>query len=395
MSPMVMPVGAPTVHSHITDATKAPDFIRLTENIVLARFETLKIYAALGAVRALLENGTVQPGDTVVDSSSGIYALALAQVCHRYGLRCHIVASTTVTPTIRSQLEILGATVDQMPSESNLRLDQHRRVERVRELLHGNPRMHWMRQYHDPVHCLGYAEMADLVRAAWPDAPLAVVTSVGTGASSAGLIQPLRAHDPAVRLVGVQPFGSVSFGSERFPDPEAIIAGIGSAIHFDNVRHELFDQLHWLTFRHATAGAVHLMRAHAVFAGLSTGAAYLVAEWEAHRHADRLHLVIGADTGHRYVDKVFARHQDALDPADLAPVEITSLADLTPPWSAMPWTRRSYGGPAAHEPATTGHEPTVAGHQVVPAATQQPAATGPAAVVVPADPGARGARPGS
>ncbi|EEP74841.1 cysteine synthase [Micromonospora sp. ATCC 39149] len=187
-----------------------------------------------------------------------------------------------------------------------------------------------------------YAELAGLVHIALPSRPLTVVASVGTGASSAGLIQPLRQHDPSARLVGVQPFGSVSFGSERFQDPEAIIAGIGSAIPFDNIRPDLYDQLHWLTFRYAMAGTIDLMRTHAVFAGLSTGAAFLVAAWEAQRHPEREHLVIGADTGHRYVDKVFARHEEALAPAPLRPTEIGTLKDLAPPWSTMDWERRTY-----------------------------------------------------
>ncbi|WP_131739037.1 pyridoxal-phosphate dependent enzyme [Actinomadura roseirufa] len=339
---LVPPDISTTVHGHITDGIRAPSLIRLSDNAVLIRFETLKIYAALGAVRALLADGTVRPGDTLVDSSSGIYGLALAMVCHRYGLRCHIVASTTVTSPIRVQLEILGATVDQMPAESDLRLDQDRRVHRIHQLLRANTDMYWMRQYHDPVHYLGYAELADLVRAALPDARLAVVAAVGTGSSSAGLIQPLRLHDPSTPLIGVQPFGSVSFGSERFHDPEAIIAGIGSAIPFGNVRPELYDHMHWLTFQHAMAGTIGLMRTHAVFAGLSTGAAYLVASQEARRHPERTLLVIGADTGHRYVEKVFARHREALDPDTLKPTEISSLDDLTPPWSAMDWGRRRY-----------------------------------------------------
>lgn len=52
--------------------------------------------------------------------------------------------------------------------------------------------------------------------------------------------------------------------------------------------------------------------------------------------------MIGADTGHRYTERVFSRHQEALDPRTLKPHEITDLADLAPPWSAMEWNRRSY-----------------------------------------------------
>ncbi|GAA1158627.1 cysteine synthase family protein [Streptomyces hebeiensis] len=346
------------VHEHVTDAMKAPDLLRLTDNIVLARFETMKVYAALGAVRTLLARGTVSPGQTLVDSSSGIYALALAMACHRYGLRCHIVASTTVDATMRAQLEILGATVDQMPPSRSLRLDQERRVRRVRRLIAERPGTHWMRQYHDAVHYAGYREFADLVDAALPGVPLTVVGAVGTGASTGGLVQPLRGRGRPVALTGVQPFGSVTFGSEGFDDPEAIIAGIGSSIPFDNVRHRLYDTLHWVDFRHAMAGAVALLREHAVFAGLSTGAAFLTAAWEARQHPERTHLVIGADTGHRYTERVFARHREALDARALEPLRITGLADLAMPWSVMDWKRRDHDvrPPADHPP--TDHPPT-------------------------------------
>ncbi|GAB2629219.1 cysteine synthase family protein [Streptomyces capparidis] len=351
--PATAPAAAPpAVHDHITDALKAPDLLRLTGNVVLARFETMKVYAALGAVRTLLERGTITPRHTLVDSSSGIYALALAMACHRYGLRCHIVASTTVDAAMRAQLEILGATVDRMPPSSDLRLDQERRVRRVRQLLAERPDLHWMRQYHDPVHYAGYREFADLVDRALPGVPLTLVGAVGTGASTGGLVQPLRERGRHVTLLGVQPFGSVTFGSERFSDPEAIIAGIGSSIPFDNVRHELYDTLHWLDFRHAMAGAVGLLREHAVFAGLSTGAAYLVAAWEAGRHPERTHLVIGADTGHRYTERVFARHHEAPDPRTLEPRRITRLADLAMPWSVMPWNRRRHRTAPAPAPVT-------------------------------------------
>ncbi|SCL15462.1 pyridoxal-phosphate dependent enzyme [Micromonospora inyonensis] len=330
------------IHDHVTDALKTPALIRLADNVILARFETMKVYAALGAVRALLDAGTIRPGQTLVDSSSGIYALALALACHRYGLRCHIVASTTVDATMRAQLEILGATVDQMPPSANLGLDQQRRVARVRQLLAENPDLHWMRQYHDPVHYLGYHELAGLIADALPDADLTVVGSVGTGSSTGGMTEALRGLGRGVRLVGIQPFGSVTFGADRFADPEAIIAGIGSSVWFDNVHHELYDTIHWIDFRHAMGGAVHLLRGHAVFAGLSTGATYLAAGWEARRHPDRMHLVIGADTGHRYVERVFARHAEAIDPTRTRPLEITSLAELALPWSVLEWRRQPW-----------------------------------------------------
>lgn len=329
------------LHEHIADAVRTPHLIRLTDGIVLARFETIKIYSALAAVRTLLERGAIRPGQTVVDSSSGIYATSLALACHRYGLRCHIIASTTVDAAVRAQLEILGATIDQMPPSESLKLDQEARVRRVKDLLARHPDMHWMRQYHDDVHYLGYADFADLVAADLDLDTLTIVGGVGSGASTGALTEYLRAKDPTVELVGLQPFGSITFGSEHHSDPEAIIAGIGSSIPFGNVRHHLYDTIHWLDFRHAMSGAIALLRRHAVFAGLSTGAAYLVAQWLTTRHPDRTHLIIGADTGHRYVNQVFARHHEAHDLVTLRPKEIATLADLAMPWSTMAWNRRT------------------------------------------------------
>ncbi|MER5484903.1 pyridoxal-phosphate dependent enzyme [Streptomyces sp. NPDC002812] len=331
---------------HIAESIGRPDLIRLDDRLVCLRFETMKVVSALAAVRHLLDTGVVRRGDTLLDSSSGIYAYALALTCHRYGLHCHIVGSATVDHTLRTQLAVLGATLEQMEPCSDLKLDQKRRVERIHEILAAHPEYHWMRQYHDDVHYLGYRAIADRIREATGTANgLTVVGGVGSGASTGALARYLRedaegAADSAdVELVGVQPYGSVTFGSEHVTDTEMIIAGIGSSIPFGNVSHELYDTLHWVSFEAALAGSVDLLRRHAVFAGLSTGAGYLAARHERERSPHRTVLFIAPDTGHRYVDTVYARHREAAPIADLAPREVTDRSDLALPWSRMRWNR--------------------------------------------------------
>ncbi|MBR8745383.1 pyridoxal-phosphate dependent enzyme, partial [Nocardiopsis sp. MG754419] len=166
--------------------------------------------------------------------------------------------------------------------------------------------------------------------------------------STGALARYLREDDPDTPLVGVQPFGSVTFGSDHVTDPQIIIAGIGSSIPFGNVDHTLYDTLHWTGFEAALAGSVDLLRRHAVFAGLSTGAAYLVARWEARRTRRRV-VFVSADTGHRYVDSVFAHHERARPVDDLSPRAIDDLAELTPPWSRMDWDGRPAPAGAVHE----------------------------------------------
>jgi cysteine synthase len=349
-----------SIFEHVTDAIKAPAVVRLSANLYVARFETMKVYSTLAAVERLLTTGVVARGDTLVDSSSGLYAYALALACHKYGMKCRIVASKTVDRTLLTQLEILGATVEQVPPSPTLKLDQNLRVQRIRELLARDLRVHWMQQYHDDIHYLGYQPVAEMVTDALGVHVLTVVGAVGSGASTGGVIEALRATGKDVELVGVQPFGSVTFGSEHVDDPGIIIAGIGSAIPFRNVRHELYDSIHWVSFDYGLSGAVALLRRHAVFAGLSSGCCYLVAHREAVTRPERTVLFIAADTGHRYVESVFAKHREAADIEALQPVIISTLAELTLPWSTMDWNRRpdpksSASVPTASDDAVPAH----------------------------------------
>ncbi|GAA1530682.1 cysteine synthase family protein [Streptomyces albidochromogenes] len=325
------------MHEHIAEAVKEPDVVTVPPGAICLRFETMKLYSALGAVRHLLETGQIKPGDTLVDSSSGIYAHALALACHRYGLHCHIVGSTTVDRTLRVQLEILGATLEQVRPSKNLRLDQNLRVERIGELLRENPHYHWMRQYHDSIHYIGYRDVADVIGKEVPEGPLSLVGGVGTGASTGAIATYLREAGRDVTLVGVQPFGSVTFGAEHVLDPDMIIAGIGSSIPFQNVRHDLYDRIHWVNFDYAMSGAVELLRASGIFAGLSAGAAYLATLWERRRDADRTYVFLAADTGHRYVDSAYSHHAAAVGLGSMRPHEVTAQDELRHPWSAMDW----------------------------------------------------------
>ncbi|WP_238597103.1 pyridoxal-phosphate dependent enzyme [Corynebacterium heidelbergense] len=280
------------IHDHAACALGQPDLIDLGEGLYVLRFESMKVASAEGAVRSVLRDGKVCPGGTVVDSSSGIYAHALALACHRHGLRCHIVGSTTVDPTLVAQLRLLGATVERMPSSDSLRLDQHRRVGRIQQLLAENPGWYWMQQYHCSRHYEGYRPLGDATYTALADAGhgerIRLVAAVGSGASSAGLGEGMRAAGADVEIVGVQPFGSVTFGSADVPDPDMLIAGIGSSIEFRNVRPEIFAAVHWVSFEVARAGARDALRQHGLFAGLSTGACWAVARYEhgGHRRRD-------------------------------------------------------------------------------------------------------------
>lgn len=131
------------------------------------------------------------------------------------------------------------------------------------------------------------------------------------------------------------------------------VGAVGVQIaHSGNVRHNLHDTAHWLVFDEALAGRVDLLRRHAVFTGLSTGAGYLAARWERREEPGRTALFVAADTGHRYVDTVFTRHREAAPIEDLTPRPVRGTDEL-----ALPWSRMSWSGAFAPEAAVLGQAP--------------------------------------
>lgn len=331
----------PSAFEHFADAQAGASLIRLASNLYILRFEAMKVASALGAVAQLMAQGRITPGDTLVDSSSGIYAYSLALACHKYGFRCHIVASPSVDATLKVQLELLGATVEQPATTRDACFDQAARVDRVLSYVKDHPRAHWMSQYHDQVHYAGYEPVArELAARLTAPRGLTLVCAVGTGASSGGLAAALAARGVRAWVIGMQPFGSVSFGSGHIEDPRFLISGTGSGMYFANIDYSLYREIHWIGFDYARSGCIDLMREHGVFAGLSSGAAYLAARWAGAggRGPDGPVVFVAPDTGHRYVPEVFASADPvvARDPA--LPLAITAQSQLRLPWCWTDWT---------------------------------------------------------
>ncbi len=327
------------MYNHISDAIKKPHLIKLKNNLYVARFESMKIYSTLFAVKKLLEDGIINKDSILIDSSSGIYAYALALACHKYKIKCHIVASKTVDKNIKSQLNLLGAIVEGVDSAGTLKLDQELRVKKVKKIIKENNNYYWMQQYHDDIHYEGYKEFSELLLDEFDSEELTLVGGVGSGCSTGATATYLRESGKKVSLYGLQPYGSVTFGCEHVEDPEIIIAGIGSAIEFSNVKHSNYDYIDWLSFDLCKAGAIKLMKNHAIFAGLSSGGSFYVAEKLNKLTPNKPCIFIAPDMGHRYVDDVYLSDEVShTEPNE--PKFITSADELSLPWSRIKWHRK-------------------------------------------------------
>ena len=83
------------------------------------------------------------------------------------------------------------------------------------------------------------------------------------------------------------------------------------------------------------------MKKHAIFAGLSSGGSYCVGKYEASLNPEIACLIIAPDTGHRYIENIFSRHEEAKPVDLLEPKIINSSSELALPWSRYQWNRKN------------------------------------------------------
>ncbi len=329
--------------THPADFLAKPSLITVRPGFHILRFESMKVASALTTVRKLLAEGRVNKNSILVDSSSGIYAVALAMAAHKFGLRCKIFASTTVDTVTQAQLKSLGADVESVPPSASLKLDQGERVRRVQAYIDATDEAYWMRQYHDPLHYDGYAEIAGGLELPEHPEVLHLIGSVGSGASTKGLSLGLEQRHSVITH-GIQPFGSVTFSSEHVNDPDMIIAGIGSAIHFDNVDRELYQSIDWLSFGLAATATARMYQQIGLFAGLSSGCAYMVADKVIYPHLNdgESLIMIAPDTGHRYAQAILPYLTNPeIEYDELTALSVRCRDDLELPWSRLDRTQVS------------------------------------------------------
>lgn len=329
---------------HVTDAIELPRVVRLGPSLYAGVFVLMKLLPAKNILTDAVATGALNPGDVVLETSSGTFGLGLAMVCNAIGHRLIVVTDPSMERQIRTRIEDLGGLVDVVTAVAPDGGYQRARLGRLDELRRENPRHFWPRQYDNPLNPVAYEPVARLLDESVGRLDCLVAT-VGSGGSACGTARALRKANPRLHLIGVDTHGSVAFGQ---PDAgDRLIRAIGGSIHPRNIDHSLFDEIHWVSAAEAFLATRTLHRNHALFMGATSGAAWLVADWYARRNPAANTVCLLPDEGHRYVDTVYCDdwlRSHGVPLADL-PREPTVMMypDVTPPtWTRFHWGRRTY-----------------------------------------------------
>jgi cysteine synthase A len=334
------------VDTAIAEALALPRILQLAPNLYAAVFSLMKLLPARYMLARARASGALRPSGTVIETSSGTFALGLAMVCHQTGHRLIIVGDPAIDAPLARRLSELGADLEIVREPAREGGFQRARLDRVAALCAAHRDSYYPAQYANPDNPRAYAALAQQLCDAVGRIDV-LVGAVGSGGSMCGTSRFLRAVHPRLRAIGIDTHGSMLFGQ---PDAggKRLLRGLGNSLLPANLDHTTFDEVHWVSGAAGFRATRELHRRHALYMGPTSGASFLAARWHAARHPDENVVVLCADEGHRYQDTVYddawLRDKDAWTAAlPDAPCTVLHPHDAASAWDRIAWGRRSLG----------------------------------------------------
>ncbi|WP_440072131.1 PLP-dependent cysteine synthase family protein [Streptosporangium sp. OZ121] len=253
-------------------------------------------------------DGRLRPGDTVVEYTGGSTGASLALVCAAKGYRLRIVSSDAFSEDKLIQMAALGAELTLVPSENGLITKAliQGMIETAREFSR-QPRTYWTDQLNNTDSIVGYYPMGEEIWQQTGGRVDAFVHSIGTTASLRGATTPLKRHNPALRVVAVEPAESAVLSGGQ-PGAHRI-EGIGIGYLPPMWDPTLPDDIVPISTADAEEMARRLAREEGLFAGTSSGANVLAAIQLGQRLGPRARVAtLLVDSGLKYLStKVYQR----------------------------------------------------------------------------------------
>jgi len=254
---------------------------------------------ALAMVEAAERDGAIEPGDDLVEPTSGNTGIGLAVVAAAKGYNLTVVMPKSQSPERRALMRAYGADIELVAgdiSDAKERADEIEAEAGATQLRQfenpENPRAHYLTTGPEIIEQIGDRTVD------------ALVAGVGTGGTITGIGRRLREAFPAMEVVAVEPDDSAVISGEE-PTGDSF-QGMGPGFISPNLDTDLVDSVEVLSADAAEAECRRLAREEGIFVGQSSGASNLAAKRVAERLVDAgvddpLVITVYWDSGERYV----------------------------------------------------------------------------------------------
>jgi cysteine synthase len=285
---------------------------RISDGRIYAKLESrnpaMSVKCRIGAsmVNAAEQDGSLRPGMTIVEPTSGNTGIALAFVAAARGYGCTLVMPSTMSLERRKIMKALGADIVLTDGAKGIPAA----IAKAEEILASDPGKYWgPHQFENPANPAIHESTTG--PEIWQDTGGEIdilVSGVGTGGTLTGVSRYIkRTCGKAITTVAVEPDSSTVIraamaGTEPSHAPHKI-QGIGAGILPQNLDLSMVDQVEAVSSEDAMAWAHKLMQQEGILAGVSCGAAMAAADRVSRQseHRGKTIVVILPDSGERYL----------------------------------------------------------------------------------------------
>ena len=244
------------------------------------------------------ERGLVNQDTTIIEPTSGNTGVGLAFVAASRGYRLILTMPETMSLERRRLVSALGAELVLTEGAAGMK----GAIAKAEELAKEIPNSFIPGQFTNPANPA--AHRATTAQEIWEDTDGKIdlfVAGIGTGGTITGTGEGLKAHNPGIRIVGVEPASSPVI-SQGKAGPHKI-QGIGAGFVPDILNTDILDEVLTATNEDAYATAKELARTEGLLVGISAGAAVFAATQLAKRpeNKGKQIVVLLPDTGERYL----------------------------------------------------------------------------------------------